>query len=132
MENDSNSVRDHPQPGQAEASDAGAGRAATVDVAALERNVVAALRTIYDPEIPVNIYDLGLIYALAVEPTGAVGVRMTLTAPGCPVAQSFPATVAERVRQVPGVTDARVELIWEPRWSRERMSEAARLELGML
>jgi FeS assembly SUF system protein len=132
MEHDPKSIPDNPPPAQADPSNARAERVATVDVAALERNVVAALRTIYDPEIPVNIYDLGLIYALAVEPTGAVGVRMTLTAPGCPVAQSFPATVAARVRQVPGVTDAHVELIWEPRWTRDRMSEAARLELGML
>lgn len=97
----------------------------------LEKDVIAALRTVYDPEIPVNIYDLGLIYGLDVE-AGRVRIAMTLTAPGCPVAQTFPATVADAVRQVAGVDEVQVELIWEPPWSREMMSEAARLQLGML
>jgi FeS assembly SUF system protein len=104
----------------------------SADVRALEQRVIAALRTVYDPEIPVNIYDLGLVYELTVQATGAVHIRMTLTAPGCPVAQTFPGTVEATVRSVPGVTDAEVELVWDPPWSRERMSEAARLELGML
>ena len=94
--------------------------------------VVAALRTVYDPEIPVNIYDLGLIYTLDVDAESNVRVQMTLTAPGCPVAQTFPQTVEERVSTVPGVKTAAVELVWEPPWSRERMSEAAQLQLGML
>jgi FeS assembly SUF system protein len=98
----------------------------------LERGVIEALRTVYDPEIPVNIYDLGLIYELDITPEGAVSVKMTLTAPGCPVAQTFPAEVEARVRAVPGVTDAIVELVWEPPWSQDRMSDAARLQLGML
>lgn len=99
----------------------------------LEREVVARLRTVFDPEIPVNIYDLGLIYGLDIDDgSGAVHVRMTLTAPGCPVAQTFPATVADAVRQVPGVGEVNVELVWEPRWSKKMMSEAARLELGLL
>jgi FeS assembly SUF system protein len=98
----------------------------------LERGVIEALRTVYDPEIPVNIYDLGLIYELDITPEGAVSVKMTLTAPGCPVAQTFPAEVEARVRAVPGVTDAVVELVWEPPWSQDRMSDAARLQLGML
>lgn len=99
----------------------------------LESDVVAVLRTVFDPEIPVNIYDLGLIYGLAVDAeSGVVHIRMTLTAPGCPVAQTFPATVAEAVRQVAGVEDVDVELVWEPRWSKKMMSEAARLELGLL
>jgi FeS assembly SUF system protein len=99
----------------------------------LEGRVIAALRTVYDPEIPVNIYDLGLVYDLDVDAgKGSVHIRMTLTAPGCPVAQSFPATVERAVKAVKGVQDARVELVWEPPWSRERMSEAARLELGMM
>lgn len=97
----------------------------------LEARVVAALRTVYDPEIPVNIYDLGLIYGLDVDESGDVQLRMTLTAPGCPVAQTFPATVAAAVEAVDGVRRADVELVWEPPWSRERMSEAARLELGI-
>lgn len=99
----------------------------------LESDVVAVLRTVFDPEIPVNIYDLGLIYGLDVDAaSGVVHIRMTLTAPGCPVAQTFPATVAEAVRQVEGVEDVEVELVWEPRWSKKMMSEAARLELGLL
>lgn len=98
----------------------------------LEARVIAALRSVYDPEMPVNIYDLGLIYELAVDDaTGAVQVQMTLTAPGCPVAQTFPGTVENAVKAVPGVNSAHVELIWEPPWSREMMSEAARLDMGM-
>jgi|SRR5437762_2809181 len=106
--------------------------ASSVEVGALERQVIAALRTIYDPEIPVNIYDLGLVYELNVSTAGTVRLRMTLTAPGCPVAQTFPGMVERAIRSVPGVTDAHVELVWDPPWSRERMSEAARLELGMM
>lgn len=99
----------------------------------LRARVVAALRTVYDPEIPVNIFDLGLIYALDVdEDRGEVRIRMTLTAPACPVAQTFPAMVEQVVGSVSGATDVQVELVWDPPWSRERMSDAARLELGML
>ena len=108
---------------------------ATRDPAAdgLEGRVIAALRTVYDPELPVNIYDLGLIYALDVDETaGKVRIQMTLTAPGCPVAQTFPATVEDAVEAVEGVHEARVDLVWEPQWSKDRMSEAARLELGLL
>jgi FeS assembly SUF system protein len=100
--------------------------------ARLESEVIAALRTVFDPEIPVNIYDLGLIYELDVAADGNVHLRMTLTAPGCPVAQTFPATVAEAVRQVEGIKDVHVELVWEPPWSQDLMTEAARLQLGML
>ena len=104
-----------------------------VEPEGLEGRVIAGLRTVYDPEMPVNIYDLGLIYNLDVdEPKGAVQIRMTLTAPGCPVAQSFPGTVEGAVKGVQGVNAARVELVWEPPWSRDRMSEAARLEMGMI
>jgi FeS assembly SUF system protein len=98
----------------------------------LKENVVRALQTIYDPEIPVNIYDLGLIYDLDVDAQGKVQVRMTLTAPGCPVAQTFPGMVEQQLYCVPGVTEARVELVWDPPWDRDRMSEAAKLQLGML
>lgn len=98
----------------------------------LEQNIIAALREVFDPEIPVNIYDLGLIYALDIEPSGEVHIQMTLTAPGCPVAQTFPATVEDKVNTVAGVTDAHVELVWEPPWSQDNMSEAAKLQLGML
>ena len=103
-----------------------------VESAQLRANVVAALRTIYDPEIPVNIFDLGLIYGLAIDADGRVDVRMTLTAPGCPVAATFPDTVEQRLHEVPGVSEARVELVWEPAWSPERLSEDAKLQLGML
>jgi FeS assembly SUF system protein len=106
---------------------------ATAGAKAMRSEVIAALRTVFDPEIPVNIYDLGLVYGLETDfATGRVDIRMTLTAPGCPVAASFPKTVAHAVGQVPGVADVRVELVWEPPWSKELMSEAARLQLGML
>jgi FeS assembly SUF system protein len=99
----------------------------------LEERVIDALRTVFDPEIPVNIYDLGLVYGIEVdEAEGRVEVRMTLTAPGCPVAQTFLATVEDAVFSMSGVNDVHVELVWDPPWSRERMSDAARLQLGML
>ncbi len=98
----------------------------------LKEQIVGALRNVFDPEIPVNIYDLGLIYALDIDAAGDVRLQMTLTAPGCPVAQTFPATVEEAVKAVPGVKGAAVELVWDPPWSSERMSEAAKLQLGML
>ena len=97
----------------------------------LETDIIEVLHTIFDPEIPVNIYDLGLIYNIEIDAAGNVKVDMTLTAPGCPVAQTFPGTVEEAVRNVPGVTDAKVELVWEPQWTKDRMSETAKLQLGM-
>jgi FeS assembly SUF system protein len=96
------------------------------------RNVIAALRTVYDPEIPVNIYDLGLVYAIDLLPEGRVDIRMTLTAPACPVAGEMPGVVEERVLQVPGVSEARVELVWDPPWHRGLLSEEARLQLGLV
>lgn len=98
---------------------------------AVQEAVIATLRSVYDPEIPVNIYDLGLIYGLDVDPAGAVHVRMTLTTPACPVAGSLPGQIENKLREVAGVTAAKVELVWDPPWTRERMSEAAKLELGM-
>src|SRR5258708_20524700 len=95
----------------------------------LEERVLAALRTCYDPEIPVNIYELGLIYELKIEQPGEVHIRMTLTSPGCPVAGSLVREVKSKVEAVPGVTSARVELVWDPPWDRSRMSEGALLEL---
>jgi FeS assembly SUF system protein len=100
--------------------------------ATLEEQVVDALRGVYDPEIPVNIYDLGLIYTLDIDADGVVNIAMTLTAPGCPVAQTFPGTVECAVKCVPGVSDARVELVWDPPWTKERMTEAAKLQLGLI
>ena len=92
--------------------------------------VIEGLRTVHDPEIPVNIYDLGLIYLLDIDEQGAVGIEMTLTAPGCPVAGQMPQMVADAVAGVPGVGLVEVRLVWDPPWSKERMSEEARLALG--
>jgi FeS assembly SUF system protein len=99
---------------------------------ALYEGVVDALREIYDPEIPVNIYDLGLIYGVDVTDDGDAKVTMTLTTPHCPVAESMPGEVELRVSSVPGIRDAEVNLVWDPPWGPEKMSEEARLELGML
>jgi len=96
----------------------------------IEAEVMEALREVYDPEIPVNIYDLGLIYDVEVDEFGSVEIEMTLTSPACPVAGSLPGEVENKVRSVPGVTDVHVELVWEPAWSMDRMSEDAKLELG--
>jgi FeS assembly SUF system protein len=96
-----------------------------------EKRVIDALRTCFDPEIPVNVYDLGLIYGIAVDPAGSVAIRMTLTAPNCPAAQDLPAQVEAKVAAVPGVTAARVEVVFDPPWSSCMMSDAARLQLGM-
>jgi FeS assembly SUF system protein len=98
----------------------------------LERKVIAALRTVYDPEIPVNIYDLGLIYVVHIDERGGVNVQMTLTAPACPVAGTLPGHVENVLRQVDGVRDASVELVWDPPWDQDRMSDEAKLTLGML
>ncbi|MFC3909506.1 SUF system Fe-S cluster assembly protein [Legionella dresdenensis] len=98
---------------------------------ALKELVIAALKTVFDPEIPVNIYDLGLIYDIAINEEQHVHIQMTLTSPGCPVAQTFPGTVEQAVNQLEDVSDCTVELVWEPIWTQERMTEAARLELGI-
>jgi FeS assembly SUF system protein len=99
---------------------------------ALQARVLEALKTVRDPEIPVNLVDLGLIYELIVRRDGTVYVEMTLTTPACPVAGSLPGQVEEAVRGVDGVTDVRVKLVWTPPWTRERMTEEAKLELGLL
>ncbi|MEJ2402883.1 MAG: SUF system Fe-S cluster assembly protein [Candidatus Thiodiazotropha sp.] len=98
----------------------------------LKDRLVEALRTVRDPEIPVNIYDLGLIYRLDVDDQGVVLVEMTLTAPACPVAGVLPRQVGDVIDQVPGVTDATVRLVWDPPWSQERMSDEALLELNLV
>jgi FeS assembly SUF system protein len=98
---------------------------------ALKPAIVDAIRTVFDPEIPVNIYELGLVYDVFVDASGVAGIRMTLTAPGCPAAQSLPVEVAEKVRAVPGVTDAKVDVVWDPPWSKDLMSDVAKLQLGM-
>ena len=92
--------------------------------------LVAAIKTVYDPEIPVNVYDLGLIYDLVIN-DGRVAVNMTLTAPACPVAGILPGQVEAVLRQVPGVKEAQVSLVWEPPWTQDRMSDEAKLELGL-
>ena len=117
-----------------DATGAAAGASIVADAAkteALTPAIIDAISTVYDPEIPVNIWELGLIYDIAVDASGVAGVTMTLTAPGCPAAQSLPGEVAERVKGVAGVSDAKVEVVWEPAWSKDRMSEAARLQLGL-
>jgi FeS assembly SUF system protein len=96
----------------------------------LQERIITALRTVFDPEIPVNIYDLGLIYDLNLEPSGLVTVKMTLTAPACPAAEMLPGEVETKVKSVEGVTDAKVEVVWEPPWTPDKMSEAAKLQLG--
>ncbi len=98
----------------------------------LQADVIAALREIFDPEIPVNIYDLGLIYGVEVDENRDATVTMTLTTPHCPVAESMPGEVELRVSSVPGIRDAEVNLVWEPAWGPHKMSDEARLELGML
>jgi FeS assembly SUF system protein len=99
--------------------------------AALRPRIVSALSTVFDPEIPVNIYELGLIYDVLVDASGVVGIRMTLTAPACPAAQSLPEEVRRKVAELPDVADVKVDVVWDPPWDRSRMSEAAKLQLGM-
>ena len=101
------------------------------DPAVIEKQVIEALRTCYDPEIPVNIYELGLIYEVKLAPNGVVNVRMTLTSPACPSAQELPIEAEAKVRTVPDVTDAKVEVVFDPPWDSSMMSEAAKLQLGI-
>lgn len=96
----------------------------------LEDNIIEAIRTVYDPEIPVNVYEMGLIYDIQID-GGRVDVKMTLTSPACPVAGTLPGEVEAKVAGVPGVEEAEVEIVWDPEWNPSMMSEAARLELGM-
>ena len=98
---------------------------------ALQDKVSEVLRTCYDPEIPVNIYELGLIYEVRVEPSAEVYVKMTLTSPSCPAAASLPAEVQEKVKAIPQVAAAKVDVVWDPIWDPSKMTEAARLQLGM-
>jgi FeS assembly SUF system protein len=120
-----------PRPeGEAAMARAGAPLAAGVQPAA-EEAVIDALKTVYDPEIPVNLYDLGLIYRLDCAANGNVAIDMTLTAPACPVAGEMPGRVAEAVAAVPGVGEVEVHLVWEPPWTKERMSEDAKLALDI-
>ena len=97
----------------------------------LEEKVIDVLRTVYDPEIPVNVYELGLVYNIDLDSKGAVVICMTLTSPGCPVAASLPVDVQTKVSEIPGVTSASVELVWDPPWNPDMMSDAAKLQLGL-
>jgi FeS assembly SUF system protein len=107
------------------------GRLNGLEQIAIHDKVVEAIRTCYDPEIPVNIYELGLIYEVKVEPSGEVYIRMTLTAPGCPAAGTLPGEVEDKASVIPGVKGVKVDVVFEPPWDPSRMSEAARLRLGM-
>jgi FeS assembly SUF system protein len=103
-----------------------------MDTEALKEKVIECLKTIFDPELPVNIYELGLIYEVSVLPINNVQIVMTLTAPSCPAAQSLPIEVDQKVRQIEGVNDVHVAVTWSPAWNKSMMSEAAQLELGFL
>lgn len=103
-----------------------------IDTEALKEKVIEVIKTIYDPELPVNIYELGLIYEVTVLPISNVQIVMTLTAPSCPAAQSLPIEVDQKVREIEGVNDVHVAVTWTPPWDKSRMSEAAQLELGFL
>jgi FeS assembly SUF system protein len=103
-----------------------------MDKKALENSIIAALKTIFDPEIPVDVYELGLIYEIKIADDGSVAVDMTLTSPSCPVAESMPAEVEQTVATVEGVTASKVNLVFDPPWDKDMMSEEAQLELGFL
>lgn len=120
-----------PVEGQEAPSPASASESGSIDPVAVREEIINVLRSVYDPEIPVNIYDLGLVYTVEVQTTGFVSVVMTLTSPMCPVAGSLPPEVEMKVQAVPGVADARVELVWEPPWNMSMMTEAARLQLNL-
>ncbi len=98
----------------------------------LKQRIIGVLQTVYDPEIPVNIYEIGLIYGIDIDPASTVKIRMTLTSPACPVAGTLPGEVEAKVAAAEGVSSAQVELVWDPAWSPAKMSEAAKLQLGML
>ena len=113
-------------------SSASVGEGASITDMVLEQQIIDALRGVYDPEIPINIYDLGLIYGIDIDENKVVKIEMTLTTPGCPVAQTFPGTVECAVKCVDSVKDVHVELVWDPPWTKDRMTEDALLSLGLL
>ena len=108
------------------------GQISTIEQGIIQAQAVEAVRTCYDPEIPVNIYELGLVYDILVDDLGKVLVRMTLTSPHCPAAQSMPKEIETKIKAIPGVRDVRVEVVWTPAWNQTMMSEAAKLELGFM
>lgn len=103
-----------------------------IECSLLEGQIADAIKTVFDPEIPVNIYEMGLIYDIAVMPSGLAHLRMTLTSPACPAAQSLPAEVEQKTRAVSGITDIKLDLVWDPPWEMDMMSDEAKLELGLL
>jgi len=120
-----------PTPEEQANAQPAVGPADPVQTDALKPPIVDAISTVFDPEIPVNIYELGLIYEVIVDADRRVGVRMTLTSPACPSAQQLPSEVRYKVKAVEGVTDCTVDVVWEPPWTKEMMSEAAKLSLGL-
>lgn len=116
---------------EVQATDGSATNQKPIDRDELEQEIIKVLKTVYDPEIPVNIYEMGLIYNMAISEDGVVDVKMTLTSPACPVAGTLPPEVQMKIGQVPGVKEARIDLVWDPPWDMTRMTEAARLQLGM-
>jgi FeS assembly SUF system protein len=104
----------------------------SINTLVMEAQVLDALRTCYDPEIPVNIYELGLVYEVNVDDAGLASIKMTLTSPHCPAVQSLPAEIENKVKAVSGVNDVKIDLVWDPPWDPSKMSEAARLQLGMM
>jgi FeS assembly SUF system protein len=128
-------IPSHPGQASAVPDEFGAPLEITADdaqMAALRPQVIDAVRTVFDPEIPVNVYDLGLVYDVLVDADRQVGIRMTLTAPACPAAQTLPGEVRDAAKRVEGVSGAKVEIVFDPPWTMDRMSEAAKLQLGLL
>jgi FeS assembly SUF system protein len=103
-----------------------------IDVEALRPQIIEAIRTVYDPEIPVNVYELGLIYEVNISPEAHIDIKMTLTTPNCPEAQTLPGRVEQAAKGVAGVKEAIVEIVWDPPWTQDRMTDVAKLELGLL
>jgi len=125
-------VATHPDGSEHAAANAAARPLGAMERITIYDKVIDVLHSCYDPEIPVDIYELGLIYDVKVEESGEVNIKMTLTAPNCPAAQSLPAEVKYKAEGVPGVTATNVEIVWEPPWDMTKMTEAARLQLGMI
>jgi len=103
-----------------------------IDKGYIEQKIISALQTVFDPEIPVDIYELGLIYNIKLEDSGNVDIMMTLTSPACPVAESLPSEVRQKVKDVEGINEVNINLVWEPPWNKDMMSEEAKLNLGFL
>jgi len=124
-------MHDHPDPIAGGGEATAAMTSDPLKTLELKPHVIEALSSVYDPEIPVDIYELGLIYDVIIDASAVVGIRMTLTAPACPAAQTLPVEVERRIRQIPGVADVKVDVVWDPPWDRDKMSDAAKLALGL-